>query len=320
MADNGDGTVTPKARVMVVDVDGRPANSGDVLGQLHGSTSGPVSCTLSGNDRGRCVLEGAPVSRLDASGQPAALAWRFVASAVVENNQYAYRPAGTLYASDTLEQIVSKLRARPDLASAVLSYHWPEGPVDGMGEMDESYVVMDSGAGISTSPFGLVLTPEAIQTVGTLSTTEIDGAGISTSPFGVIIVNVSAGLTGSGISTSPFGMVALEADDMLGGAGISTSPFGMTAITDPDLDTCVDDCTTFWNDPIRLATSQILAPADVDVSGTSLQAQLLEGGWTTPDGSSAASTLSTQETLHLEADADGACHLDSPVELVVSER
>jgi len=94
----------------------------------------------------------------------------------------------------------------------------------------------------------------------------------------------------------------------------------MTAITDPDLDTCVDDCTTFWNDPIRLATSQILAPADVDVSGTSLQSQLLEGGWTTPDGSSVASTLSTQETLHLEADADGACHLDSPVELVVSER
>ncbi len=316
LVDNCDGTVTPKARVTVVDVDGTHASKGDVVGQLHGSTGGIVSCSLLSNVGRSCVLEGPAAPRFDAQGHPAPLAWRFVVSAIVQNNDYAYRPSGMLFASDTLEQVVSKLRERPDLADAVLAYHWREGAVDGLGDLDESYVVMDSGAGISTSPFGLVLTPEALASVAAIEPTTIDGAGIATSPFAVFRIDVSAGLSGSGISTSPFGMVALEADDIFGGAGLATSPFGMTSITDPVLDTCIDDCKTFWNDPIRLATSEILAPEEVDVSGTALQAQLLDGGWVTPDGSSAASTLSIQETLELRAVSDGASAVKAPQELV----
>ena len=321
LTDNGDGTVTPTARVTVIDVDGQRATKGEVVAQLHGASRGIVTCDLHVASPGTCLLQGPPVPRADAQGALAPLAWRFVVSAVLVNNDYAYRPSGLLFASDTFDALVGSIQANPDVADATLAFHWSAGPVDGIGEMDESYVVMDSGAGISTSPFGLILTPESLAPISTMSTALIDGAGISTSPFGVTVILVDGALTGSGISTSPFGMIALDAEDILGGAGISTSPFGMTAITDPDLDTCMDACTTFWNDPIRMATSEILAPDDVDVSDSALLARILDGGWTTPDGTSAASTLSTQESLRLQADSGGASlgHDCTPQELVVGK-
>ena len=320
LIDNGDGTVTPKARVVVVDAAGHPATGGEVIAQLQGSTEGTVSCSVSARSRSACVLVGPPAPRLDASGAPAPLAWKFAVTAVVQGGRFAYRPSGVVYASDTLESVVAQLRDRPDLADAALAFHWPRQERDGHTALDESYVVVDHGTGISTSPFGLVLSPEALQSVASMVPAELDGVGISTSPFGIRVIDVSRGLSASGISISPFRMVAFEADDILNGKGISTSPFGMRAITSPNPEVCLDACETFWNDPIQLATGEILAPRSVEVTGTALHAQLLEGGWTTPDGNAAASSLATQEALELHADAEGTSVVEPPIEFRVTER
>jgi hypothetical protein len=321
LIDNGDGTVTPAARVTALDFEGKRADATWVYGRLYGEGGGSVSCKVLRRNDGVCTLLGSPVPATDASGQPRALAWRFDLGAAVRGDNIAFRPRAMLFASDTLEALAGELQSDPELADAALAFHWSSEDSSGLGELSDAYVVMDSGSGISTSPFGLIVTPPALGDLGDVTPGELDGSGISTSPFGIRVITVPPynPVDGSGISTSPFGfkLVSFEAGDLLGGSGISTSPFGFKELASPPPGVCVDGCEVFDQEPLLLGESVIASPEGLDFEGTALRLQLDGGGWQTDDGVGAATALTGSVDLKVQATAIGESVGTGAVEIVL---
>jgi hypothetical protein len=313
LVDNGDGTVTPTALVTGIDHKGRRLRKVDIHGQLYGEGGGPVTCTMKKSRPGTCTLEGEPVPATDAQGQAEALAWRFTVRAVVVGNDLAFRPSSMLFASDTLEALAGELQDDDTLASAPLAFHWLDEAVADLGDVAESYAIVDFGAGLSTSPFGVLLTPPAVVPSATIESKMLAGSGLTTSPFGFQLITIPPHSTidGSGISTSPMGfsLVTLRASDVLDGAGLSTSPFGFKQIASPFRhdggEECPDRCELFDQDPIILGQATIIEPTGLDFSGTALQSQLEAGGWQTPEGMGAATAIAGGHAEELGASVTG---------------
>ncbi len=307
---NEDRTVTPVAKVTVLKSDGKRAKDLMVYGDLTGTTSGPVACELDTFDKGACLLEGESVEVMGADGVPESLAWRFNVTAVVHDDRRAYRPTPAFFATDDLERFTDELSATPELDDAGLAFHWQASWDDDLGPVAESYVVVDSGAGITTSPFGLLVSPTALAPLVVEHSASIDGSGISTSPFGYQVLDVPGwtGIDGSGISTSPFGfrLVVLDAQDALGGSGISTSPFGLKSMAGPKDGILYRDDEYFQGDPILMGSSRIqMLDSNKCGSGSSIDDKLKQGGWTKRGSAQLASTLATDPSFGLGTQAVG---------------
>ncbi len=284
LRDNGDGTVTPGARWSVVNERLDPAERVTVYGTIAGQ-DGRVerSCWMPDNGPGECTIWGNPVPAADAEG-PRALGWKVQIDRIA-NDDLSFTPSGLLYATDELEALVEEANDDSTLSDAVLGIYWDDGDFIGDDELVESWVVLTTGTGIATSPFGVILTPPLINPI----TVETTGTGIATSPFGVRIL----AFEGTGIATSPFGLTVM----MLRGSGIATSPFGALA-DERDGENVDPFC---MGGDLQLGGMDANACTDRGFSGQSLRGKRGAGGWLAYTGESGAQAVAGSGLLSLPA-------------------
>jgi len=286
LVDNGDGTVTPTAQLTVVDDTMRTTDGITVMAQFHGATSETAACeVLKAASEGQCVIRGLTTPAFkDGERQP--LAWRITIDAVVKSDVLAFRPNVLMFGSEELDDIAAAQNADPELREAMLALYWAEGDEPDLGPLAESYAVVNSGSGLSTSPIGMLFTAPALQSVssGDLS---LDGTGLSTSPIGMRWMM----LDGSGFSTSPITLLALTAFE---GSGLSTSPIGMMSYS-------MLGGSGLSTSPILMSSGTI----DGDGSLGSLQTLVSDGGWASIEGEQAASVLAGSGEFATLADAVG---------------
>ena len=255
LADNGDGTVSPAAMLTVLDASGASVDGLEVLGSVFGASRADFSCILEDD---RCVVVGAPTALTDA-GQ----AWELHVDAVVSDG-LIHRPEPMIFASDALDAFVDWMEAAEPDRDVLMAWSWPKGSDPTLGSLAEAYSVVNTGTGIATSPFSIVVTPRAISADATVSTIA-DGTGIATSPF--TFTRIDAG------GDEPV-VVAID------GTGIATSPFGAMKVHAQPEKTCTDcllDGTPIWLGDGVLATS-------ADVTGTALHSLMDQGGFVAASG------------------------------------
>jgi len=289
LMDDGD-YVVPAAWVVVMDDDGELVETGDDMlahGTIRGATSINWRCEL---EDGACLVTGIGMERVGQDGEEAALAWS-VSVETVSDYDFSYRPSPALFYTDGLEALTAAMQGDPSLQDVVLGFSWPDGHHETLGELSAGYAILNSGTGISTSPFGVVITPPVIPAFGAQDHHEVDlngtvawaGGDVSVLPMELVT------LDGTGISTSPFGFVPLDPIIPLGGTGISTSPFGLAPpiILDDD------------GNPIATNTK-----VGTHLDGTAIGEQLLDGGWLTAGGAPAASAVMGSGVATIGATSD----------------
>lgn len=138
------------------------------------------------------------------------------------------RPRAALVGTDAFELLVGGIWQEA-LDDRLLALRWIEASDPDMGRVAESYSVMDYGAGLATSPLGIVLTPKALggSAVATVET-DLDGTGLATSPMGRVQLRTFS-IDGSGLATSPMGRVPLRFV-AIDGLGLATSPMGFRGL------------------------------------------------------------------------------------------
>lgn len=282
----------PRARLTVVDQKGAPATGLAVHTTLTGAAKTVLSCVTDRN--GHCDVGGPPATRLDPDGTEAALAWGFSVQAV-ELDTMLYRPEPMLFASDALEGVLKALHTEAGLDYPVLAFQWTPGTTD-LGEVADAWSIVDSGAGLSTSPFGVVMTRPVIDSLGAPTEGSISGSGLTTSPFGFSLLTLTD-LTlaqGTGLSTSPFGLQPITLVSF-SGSGLSTSPFGIrTVYEDPG-----EGGEVFQGEPVLLGSGTFTG-SSVDLSeGTELGALIGSGGFVSLDGYAGASVLTESGTVEV---------------------
>jgi hypothetical protein len=262
LRDNGDGTVTPGARFTVVEDDLDPAE--DVM--VYGAITGPdgrevVRCELPDPGDGTCTVWGSPTAGSDAAG-PRALGWEVSIDRIADGDE-SHTPSGLLLATDALAEVVAELDADPALAEAVLGVWWSQDDQVGGEQLAPSWAVLSHGTGLSTSPFGVILTPPLLEPVAKIT----EGTGLSTSPFGLKVLEFGDG-----------GLLAPEGLTVVGfeGTGLSTSPFGVLPGLDPG-DGAKPFCLADDDDDGDECRDGLLG-------GASLQARRDRGGWRSATG------------------------------------
>ena len=209
--DNGDGTVSPAARVTLMESLKTSGKAKDtvIYGSFHGSSTERWSCEPDRYGDG-CDIVGSPVARTDAEGAALPLAWGVSVEAVV-SDEVARAPRSALCASDALEIFLAAAAAEPELHGSALAVAWPAGSSEELGDTIESIALVDAHSGMVTLPFGLVLTPEAL--TGGSSDEEVvvdlDGTGFASSPMGKASVRKRS-LRGAGFASSPMGFESLD--------------------------------------------------------------------------------------------------------------
>ncbi len=204
-----------------------------------------------------------------------------------------------LFATDALEGVLSALRSEAGIDYPVLAFEWAPGSSD-LGTHAEAWSIVDSGAGISTSPFGLVLTPPAVESLGLSTDGILSGTGISTSPFGFSLLTLSSlSLSqGTGISTSPFCLQPVTIVTF-SGSGISTSPFGMQTVYEDSYSGGL----LFQGDPVLMGSSLFTGASAGVAEGTALGSLVASGGFVNPDGYAGAAILAETGSVHVAAGA-----------------
>jgi len=297
LADVGGGQVAPALWVSILDRNGQPASNVTVHGRIDGASQQDFSCYLDPGARGECTVLGDPVADTTARGEPASLAWSVVVDSVQDHGHHdtIYNVTPMIFASDQLDVL-----ADPDsevgsmLVDALLAFYWDDTDDPDLGPVAPSYVVVNSGTGITTSPMGFLFSKETLEGLGDVKLEQVDGTGISTSPFGIRKI----GLDGSGISTSPFGLrnINLVAMD---GAGISTSPFGMKSMLNlSSSENLAGNGAIYHGEPVFLREATV---SGASTTNTALQDMLDSGGMVTLDGVSGADILGwASEAAELE--------------------
>lgn len=275
LQDMGDGTVRPRAELSVLDETGAPVPGVKVVGAFTGATRGGFACTT--DAQGRCVAQGPAVASTSSSSQ----AWKVQVGRVVDPAGFAVPARAVLFVDDDLQAMYAALSSS-GRGDALLAYEWANETTAGV-RTRASYTLSNTGTGISTSPFGLILTPPALDAVASLGTpatvnarlSQVGGSGISTSPFGVRVVTLDAGGQ----------IVALD------GSGISTSPFGARTVQLPDTAAC-SACVVRTSLAADLETGEV-AGASATVQGWSVTDKIEWGGWIDSFGASSADAVAS---------------------------
>ena len=112
---------------------------------------------------------------------------------------------------------------------------------------------------------------------------DLDGAGIATSPLGVVSLPRLV-FDGTGIATSPLGLQPITILQ-LGGTGIATSPLGFTPpdLLDPSSSAFDDPGLGLNHDPILLGGTGI-ATSPLGVLGGHTGDLIEGGGWAVDEG------------------------------------
>jgi hypothetical protein len=298
LVDNGDGTVSPAARLTLLQADLNPPEKADLVVSLHGDSSGTYACELREEDEGQCVITGPAVAAAGEDGAPAALAWRFKAETVhVADNTFS--PGRMLFVSEELEALASALNDSEDLREALLALYWAEGSDEELGSLAESWTIMDSGAGFSSSPLSLLLTPAAMEPLVSSSET-LDGSGFSSSPLSLQLLS----LYGTGFSSSPLCLLSLTAFE---GSGFSSSPLARSTFS--LLGSGLSSSALSYD--AALLDDALVMEGD----NPEFQRFLDDGGWSTLDGDQAGSLVTASSLVEAPAEAVGSSTGDGAVPL-----
>lgn len=203
--------VAPRARVVALDQSGNVIVGAEVLvTAVNNSGADWLSCTT--NNAGQCTVSGSP--QPPSSDQ----ATMFRVDAVVIGGNRSLHPNAVLFDSAEFNDLVAALDSDPKLAGLPIGIGWSTGTDPYLGDLAESYAVIDSGAGMASLPLGLLLPSAAIgglsrndttislqgDTVD-VSTIEIGGSGLAALPFGLRYADFNF-VSGSGLATLPFGL------------------------------------------------------------------------------------------------------------------
>ncbi len=237
--DSRGSRLAPSFEIAVVDSDGNPVSSARVYAQAwkHGESPSAETCTTDTN--GTCTMT--PWGRVSSStGNNGAFAVQ-VTTAVVDD--VGHHPTSLMFATDGLAYLQAAIAADTDLADSLLGIAWDAGTDPVLGDMAASYAFVDWGAGLASSPLGVVLGIDALPPGTTANTVslDLDGGGLASSPLGVVpVLDLDfdeATFSGGGLASSPLGLLGLGdlSVVMVSGSGLASSPLGFsgTDITIP---------------------------------------------------------------------------------------
>ncbi len=226
-----------------------------------------VGCTTDVN--GACQATAVALGR---SASSASL-WQVQVHGVVGAGGRVEPTRSALAMNSAIDEAIRQIDlARPGTEYALGSY-WSAGHVAGVGPLAAGYSVVNTGSGVSTSPFGVIATPAWISAQLGGAPAPIDGAAAGALP------TLFAEITGSGIATSPFGFVPLQ-PQVITGSGIATSPFGFIPFGGPADPTLPSNAT---------------GPLTASLSGSSVGPHIAAGGFVNRDGMAGADVVSTAE-------------------------
>ncbi|MEM6930440.1 MAG: S8 family serine peptidase, partial [Myxococcota bacterium] len=274
----------PKARVTVFTSDGQPAEDVEVVGSIWGNGDGIVDCDTDAS--GTCFLQGAKIDRFDADGQEVKIAWSIAVESIEMNSgdfdDKTFRPKAALTHTPAFDAVVAALQADPATTGAMLAWSFSDSNDPDLGEVADSFSIIDSGSGLASIPLGLVMSKPVIEDLGDPTTGTL---GVSGEQIPVTLLN----LDGSGLKSIPLGFTMdPDADEdppqvvFIDGSGLKSIPLGVT----PE-DVHGD------GDPVPLDD-----PGEV-LSGTALGSVLADGGWTI-EGYGAATVLGSSTELGLQ--------------------
>lgn len=213
----------PSAWVTVLDYAGLPVEKVDVHGVVDGASRHYWACKT--DDLGVCRVRLKSLSSADA----APLHWQVLN---IADHHLSQHPGALIVASaelDAVQQAVDLVEDRGTLA-----VHLPGGAVEGLGEVVDSYVVLQAEPAADTRPRAWLLPAAALpeDAIWAEEAVSLDGSGLATSPIGVVPLR-HLSLDGSGLATSPIGLsgprlLRLTAFD---GSGLATSPIGFSALS-----------------------------------------------------------------------------------------
>lgn len=302
--DNGDGTVSPAARVTLLESlrTKGSAKSMTVYGSFHGSTTERWSCEPDRYGDG-CDIVGSPVAREDAEGAALPLAWGVSVEAVVSDD-VSWAPRAALCASDALEILLAAAAAEPELHGSALAIAWPAGSSEELGDTVEALALVDTHSGLSTLPFGLVLTPEAMVEGSSEEEVEIDldGTGFASSPMGKASVRQRS-LSGAGFASSPMGFEALDLL-VVDGLGGDNEALDLRAVDVYGVVSGAYDSDALDLDETCVQLSDLDGLGDLD--GTSTGALYGSHGWLESPQRSAASVLAASMASTYEVETSPA--------------
>lgn len=272
LADEDDGDVAPRARVTVFQDDGSLALGVHVFATLTGNADGVVQCWT--GDDGTCILYGESIPSTDSAGQPSVFAWSYTVEAVSRDTWIFHRPSVAMTSHPGLDALVGGLRADEQLKDALLAWSWASGWDDDLGHVANGFGLSNNGSGLASLPLGVVLTPGAVNILGSLTASSVDANGVA--------VPVTAlDLDGSGLASIPLGITLSQLRiAFIDGTGLASLPLGFRPI----------DAHGGSGTLLRLNGEPSV------ITGTHLAAQIAAGGWRA-DGYDAASLIGSSTTL-----------------------
>ncbi len=265
---------SPRLHLLVLDDAMAPVDNVVVRGHFKGSSNAAFRCVT---EDGRCAVEGASVVAPEGD-----VGWTVTIGRAGEGLQ-GKSPRGVMLLSPELDQLVGDWSAAygdvPPIGFALTA-----ADLDGAAH---AWSFVATGSGISTSPFGIVLSDPLLVQMGATMDSTAGGSGISTSPFGFVSID----LTGDALPD----LLAIN------GSGISTSPFGVLVDAYTTGTACMGTtgCTTSVYSPTDGTVSGSLggSSAAAQVLGSSSETELLWGAsaWVTGDAGGATMTALSDE-------------------------
>jgi hypothetical protein len=287
-----------KARLSIVDQDGNPIEEGEVFAVVWDGEPTFYSCDL--DEDGTCTIKTEKYS-VDDSEAPQAFAIQ-VSGVLIDD--IMHRPGKAVFGTDGGEIVLSAIADTEELDDSMLAF-WFSGEEDEhLKNVSESYVVLDMGTGLSSSPMGVVFRPDALEDADiTNVSVDLDGTGLSSSPLGLTSVR-RLDIDGTGLSSSPLGFrtLSLAAID---GTGLSSSPLGFHPVhmTSPSAGTGLSSSPLgLKGEPILLSIGKAIG---TNVEEMALETLITGSGIRTEDGYEAASLLTASDALSVGIAATG---------------
>ncbi len=221
LVDNGDGTLTPTARVTVIDLDGDAVKRDEVFVSMSGTQRESLSCRLDSD--GICTVQGTPYTP-GADGE----GFAFYVASVVDKGIIS-RPRAVAYASDAFEVMTAAMQQEGLLEGALLGVQWEAGPDADLGQLAEALSVVNMGSGLASSPLGFVFSAPSLSSYSQPVSVNLDGSGLASSPLGFMTVNLYS-FSGSGLASSPLGFFGMPIVG-ISGTGLASSPLGFHSLS-----------------------------------------------------------------------------------------
>jgi subtilisin family serine protease len=229
LIDNGDGTVSPSARVAAFTASGNIDKTAQLLVRINGPSSALVICDATEWKDNVCVVEAPAVD--DDGSSP--LAWSVsVPQARVDHATVPTHPV--LFASDDLDDALGAM-AEAGLGGVPFGFFFDTLdalPSDGglWNAQHGSVSIVNTGTGLASSPMGIVGNPQFLANMGSMAGSgdlavtmrTVDGTGLASSPMGLQLLDLHGGagplalLDGTGLASSPMGLQQILMNEGVG--------------------------------------------------------------------------------------------------------